>query len=445
MKPAAVLWDESFLWGIMARKALVENDLAFDLIRAEDVRKGTLKNYRMLFVPGGWASNKVKALGDRGIEAIKRFVHDGGAYLGFCGGAGLATMEGIGLLAVTRRPTKERVPSFSGPIRLSPCEHPLWKGIATPLFHAWWPSQFILVDDTVSVLAAYSKAMPGAFSSDINVGDAETAGNWSDLEKLYGINLDPSRLLGEPAVIEGTFGSGRVLLSLVHFDTPGDFAGSKVLRNIWDYFEAQRAGAAMPEVKTDNPAPGPVKNRQSTPDAADTIATMLSAVAELIDLGHRNFLWHWRSPMLLQWRRGVRGLEYCTLFIMVKEIAESLKRIGNADTVTIKDSDERIDRMARLLYLFTEKAKFLIVRERFAIQTSNITYERCDDPEIQRLREELFSLSKSHGGLFKNLADELDSFLYALLSLESSPPVIGMNMQRCFFGAVDITRDRERK
>ena len=100
----------------MAHKALDAGGLACDLIRSEDVRKGKLSDYSLLFVPGGWASNKIKALGNDGIEEIKRFVHEGGAYLGFCGGAGLATMDGIGLVPVKRRPTKDRVPSFSGRI-----------------------------------------------------------------------------------------------------------------------------------------------------------------------------------------------------------------------------------------------------------------------------------------------------------------------------------------
>jgi hypothetical protein len=298
---------------------------------------------------------------------------------------------------------------------LSPSEHPLWKGIATPLFHAWWPSQFV-VDGAVSVLATYGKAMPGAFSSDINVGDADAACNWSELERLYGINLDPRRLLGEPAVIEGKFGAGRVLLSLVHFDTPGDFAGATALRNSWAYLEALKPRDTVPRADPGKPASGLVKNREAAPDTKDKIASLLSAVAGLIDLGQRNFLWYWRSPMLLQWRRGVRGLEYCTLFVMAKEIAESLERTGQNS-----DGERSLERISRLLNDFTEKAKCLLVRERFAMQNSNITYERCDDPEIQRLREELFSLSKSHGGLFKSLADELDSFLFKLLAAEQSP------------------------
>src|SRR5208283_5071895 len=114
----AFLWDESFLWGLMAYEALTATNLSFELISSEDIRNDALDNYSLLFVPGGWASNKLKTLGDRGIEKIRKFVRAGGNYLGFCGGAGLATMDGIGLLPITRRHTKERVPSFSGRIRL---------------------------------------------------------------------------------------------------------------------------------------------------------------------------------------------------------------------------------------------------------------------------------------------------------------------------------------
>ncbi len=52
---------------------------------------------------------------------------------------------------------------------------------------------------------------------------------WSELEERYGIFLDPKRLKDEPAVVEGRFGQGKVILSLVHFDTPGDHNGATVL------------------------------------------------------------------------------------------------------------------------------------------------------------------------------------------------------------------------
>jgi hypothetical protein len=139
-KACALLWDESLAWGLMARKALTEAGLPFDVLRPEQIRQGALSSYRMLYVPGGWASQKLIALGDRGQEQIRRFVEEGGSYLGICGGAGMATEDGIGLLPIRRKPSTERVPSVSGPVRLSLAGHRIWQGIDVPLFFAWWPS-----------------------------------------------------------------------------------------------------------------------------------------------------------------------------------------------------------------------------------------------------------------------------------------------------------------
>lgn len=419
-KGAAVLWDESFLWGIMARKALIANGLAFDLIRSEDVRTGKLREYRLLFVPGGWASNKVKALGDEGVREIVDFVREGGSYVGFCGGAGLATADGIGLLPVKRRPTRDRVPSFSGPIMLNVGEHPIWEGIVNkpsifrdrpdrlcsqPVFHAWWPSQF-LIDGSVSVLATYGPALPEAFSSDLNVGDVDANGEWAGLERVYQINLDPKRLMYEPAVIEGAFGKGKVLLSLVHFDTPVDKNGAITLKNLWKYLGVECEGYDAKCTIPGEERPGSdIVNRGSTSQTVEAVSQIEYAAAALIELGLRNFLWFWRNPLLLQWRRGVRGLECCTLYIMARELSEILEKQD--------PGREALDarRSLRLVTEFVDKAKQLLVRERHAMQNSPITYERCDDREIQSLRAELFSRAKSHGGLFKQTINELDRLL----------------------------------
>jgi hypothetical protein len=400
----AFLWDESFLWGLMSYKALRANYLPFDLVRSEDIRKGMLKDYAMLFVPGGWASNKIKSLGDEGVAEIHRFVEDGGSYLGFCGGAGLATLDGIGLLQIKRKPTQERVPSFSGRIRLNPVAHEIWKGDASPIFHAWWPSQFVVDGDNVKVLATYGEALPDSFSSDLNVGDTTANGNWGALERMYGINLDPGRLLNDPAVIEGSCGKGRVILSLIHFDTPEDRDGQAVLQNLWKYLGGGSASQDAANRREIEPA-GSVSE-----ELIEAVSGLEAKVEELVSLGMRNFLWFWRNPMLIQWRRGVRGLEYCTLYVMIKEIA-GIVRAGTATD----DLRQRIDHLTSLLHPFVDDAMRLLVMERLAMQNGHITYEKCDDPEIKEIRTRLFSNSKSHGGLFKELVDEIDEVLCALL------------------------------
>lgn len=413
---AAFLWDESFLWGLMAFKALKGQGLPFELIRAEDITAGKLDRYKMLFVPGGWASNKSRALGETGLEAVRDFVAKGGSYLGFCGGAGLATKAkgGIGLLNVKRRPTKERVPSFSGKIELNLKSHPIWKtaeenqkqrtthdGRRSTVFHAWWPSQLIIEDNDVEVLATYGNALSDSFCSDLNVGDVELNGDWAAMENIYKINLDPKRLLNEPSVIEGMYGKGKVVLSLVHFDTPDDLNGQQVLLNLWEYLANERSVARDQVIEVWG-------------GGESLSSDLYSLCTELISLGERNFLWFRRNPMLFQWRRGVRGLEYNTLYIMMKEIAEI---IGDGDKEQrAKNMDGRLDKIKDLLVPFADQAKSLLVLERHAMQKGHITYEKCDDTKIQEIRFELFSNSKSHGGLFKELLDEMDKLLFELIN-----------------------------
>jgi hypothetical protein len=392
----------------MAYKALKSSCLPFELIRSEDIVKGILAEHKLLFVPGGWASNKIKTLGTDGIIKIKEFVGSGGNYLGFCGGAGLATLDGIGLLNISRKPTKERVPSFSGRIELNLSEHTIWRGITEPVFHAWWPSQFLPDRNETSVLASYGRALPDSFSSDLNVGDTVRYGIWPDREKCYGINLNPDRLINDSAVVEGTYGEGKVMLSLVHFDTPNDINGTVVLKNIWRYL----AGAERKE-DAGTRRRGDTEKGRNNGKTAKLLDELESAVESLISLGQRNFLWFWRNPMLLQWRRGVRGLEYCTLYVMIKEISELIK-CSNADPSLIADYAMRVKDS---LIPFVEKAMHLLILERHAMQNGHITYEKCDDPEIQKIRTELFSTSKSYGGTFKDLIDKIDMLLYTLLYL----------------------------
>ena len=421
-RSCAMLWDGSFLWGLMARRALMEAKLPFDLLRSEDVRKGALSRYRMIFVPGGWASNKINALGDRGMEEIRRFVAGGGSYLGICGGAGMATENGLGLLPIKRKPPRQRVPSFSGPIRLSYADHAMWQEIDTPVFFVWWPSQFQVEDPNIKVLARYEEAQADAFSADINVVDGRIIG-WPGLEQRYGILLDPSRLRGEPAVLEGRFGRGRVILSLVHFDTPGDRNGAAVLRNLW----------GPPSSCHPSDPPAGVKRKPRRPfkgvpkNILDSVEEIHAAITELIVTGARNFLWYWRNPLLLQWRRGVRGLEYSTLAAMIGEIRRGLNNPGDsgpegrpAVTGAIDPLrwEEDLKEIRGQLIPFCEKAKRLLIKERLYMMNASLSPVECADEEISRLRHELFASAMNHGGHFKRLIDPMDRLLYDLIKEE---------------------------
>lgn len=376
-KSAALLWDESFLWGLMLMRALRHCGLAYTIITAEDIKSGALGDYSALIVPGGWASNKLKALGDEGANTIRHFVSSGRAYFGICGGAGLATKTGLGLMNISRRPLKERTPSLSGPVMLTLCAHPIWEGIAEPRLHIWWPSQFLPGDDSIKVLGRFESHTPETFSSDFCAGDMEEEG-WERIERAYGINLDPSRMKGDPLVVEGAYGKGRVILSLIHPDTPGDPNGARMLLNIWR------------ELGLDTCPPVHESNSPVT-------SSLLEHAEGLYDFGRRNFLWYDR-PALIQWRRGIRGTEYYTLIEMIRALSAMDISVPSGLTNEVGE--------------FTQKAKQLLLHERMALQRGeSLSFASTEDDTIRALRSELFSERKSYGGRFKIILDKLDKLL----------------------------------
>ncbi len=417
--PCALLWDESFLWGLMAWRALREGGLPFDLIRSEDIRAGKLSRYTMLFVPGGWASAKLHALGEKGQSEIRSFVANGGSYLGICGGAGMATESGLALLPAHRVPTKDRVPSFSGPIRLSLADHAIWNSIRTPVFHAWWPLQFRIDTGTrLRLLARYDEAHDDAYCADVRVGDGRITG-WSALEERYGIYLDPDRLKDEPAVIEGRYQSGKVLLSLVHFDTPGDQNGALVLRNLWRYLIRDDVFYF----------PGGNASHRIRINAADyrqikgILDDINNVIAGLLADGERKHLWRRRNPLLLLWRRGVRGMECSTLAAMIDEITGCLSRYhqvrpGKEWSLPESTDPSHLKRdlalISELPIPFTAGAKRLLAQENH-VGTMPPSPADGKADKFSSLELNLFGSSRGPGGNFKRLIDAVDDLLLKLI------------------------------
>jgi hypothetical protein len=78
----------------------------------------------------------------------------------------------------------------------------------------------------------------------------------------------------------------------------------------------------------------------------------------------------------------------------------------------------RVLAIKNMLLPFKEKSEKLLLIERMALQDGQrITYEKSDDPQMLRLRSELFSTSKSYGGSFKELLDKIDDLTFYLLGL----------------------------
>ncbi|MFZ2447985.1 MAG: BPL-N domain-containing protein [Syntrophobacteraceae bacterium] len=440
--PVGIFWDQSLVWGLLCVETLGRMGIPFRLLGTSDICGGRLDDLRILLVPGGWAAHKVRALGETGKRRIAAFLDAGGAYIGFCGGAGMALSSppALHLAPIARMPLAERLPSASG--RINVCgslSHPAWEDIPPEIpVSVWWPSQFrwdAADCRSVRALALYSDPEPDFQVADLRLCDMDPNVSWPDMEKAYGINLDPARIKGHPAIIETQRGRGRMVLSYAHLETPGDDRGNQLLCNVLAYLEAQSKEAGK-DAAEKFPPPDPV----APLEARDWEAVFRAgeAAADLISFGEANLLWNWRKPWLLNWRRGTRGLEYGTLLVTLAHMTGLKDRLHGGATRggTQHKCSEKLrekvggetlgsgctphDRAAKLekdTIEFCSLAKRLLLEEKIATQTGIVSKLGKVNEQVDTLRSALFGNKMNHGGLCRALFDLIDGMLLDLLRL----------------------------
>lgn len=428
--PVAVLWTHSLLWGLLCIDALSLLRIPYQLLSAAEVCDGRLDAFGVLIVPGGWAAHKARALGEKGRSMIARFLAEGGSYLGFCGGAGLALSSppALNLVPIRRMPLSQRLPSASGQVYVCGMPtHPAWKNIPDSVpVSIWWPSQFLVSSGCeASCLASYTRTPGEDFRvADVRVCDMDGSVSWGELEGMYGINLDPARIEGEPAIIEARRGKGRLILSYAHLETPGDFWGNRLLFNILKYLDDSCSGPGLPAAEI-HARPGGKKGRNgqlladlpvSVPgEGADPGAlpsgTLKSrqAVSELIAFGEANLLWNWRKPWLLHWRRGIRGFEYGSLFVCLCCLVALEQKSGKVGRLA--DQAEGTKELEHMTREFCALAKRLLFEEKIASGLGAVSKIGKVNDKVDSLRASLFGKNMNHGGLCAALFDLIDRML----------------------------------
>ncbi len=412
MKAVAVLWDQSFLWGLFVYDALNSGNIPFDVISSSDVRKGKLRKYRLLIVPGGWASQKIELLGDAGALEIRSFIHQGGQYIGFCGGAGMALSgkNTLNIVPVKRLPLKERLPSASGEVTIkwTVTKEGLFESSETLNTSIWWPAQFKPGKiPSVEILAVYEKVGNNLWVADIPFSDASDV-DISEFEALYGINLDPHKyLLGRPAIIEANFGKGHLFLSYPHLETPDNHDSRCFLTKLVEKYSSDLSIKLSSRQEEYIPAFVAIHPRHTK-----RIGKMVDRVNELIDYGITHFLWHWRMPWLLGWRRGVRGLEYSMLSTSLAFLHRSFQAL-EVDTAAnqTNELDEELSNLESLVDDFCHKSFDLLRCERFFLAKKVLPKLGKVNSRIDPLRKYLFGTGMNHGGLCKIVFDKLDKLL----------------------------------
>ncbi len=307
-----ILWDASHLWGLMALAAMRCLGVPCRLISAKDIAHGRLfrKPPKLLIVPGGNARQKSGRLGARGLAAIRAWVAAGGAYLGFCGGAGLALGQmqpdqGLGLCPWGRQSYAQRLHHLVSGHVLANSIH---GRIPLPV---WWPGRFASGAERMEVLASYS-----APAEDIWLGDRPLARGLQTADSS-GQQMGACASLadfpaGQPLIIRGAYGHGSYILSYAHLETPESAAA-----NHWLY-----------EILSDYGA-GPVRDNViswATLDlhCADRACYQAAhqRLRRMLESGCCRQFFFPRTAWLLGWRQGLPGMICNCLLADLSELAD---------------------------------------------------------------------------------------------------------------------------
>jgi hypothetical protein len=127
---------------------------------------------------------------------------------------------------------------------------------------------------------------------------------------------------------------------------------------------------------------------------------------------------------LLQWQRGVRGAEFGTIAVLVQGLVRELERTGGiASTYPTPSSlkiDAQFEKLAELWGLFRDKGRALLEEEAQNLNDKKANNGEALSPRARDLRTEIFNCvrcygSKSYGGLYRQLLDQIDSLLLGTL------------------------------
>ena len=311
----AILWDASHIWGYLLLHAVRSTGIPFRVLKGLDIAQTGLSG-KMLIVPGGSARRKADALGPAGAEAVRHFVKEGGRYLGFCGGAGLALADGLGLCPWNRDGMPDRLQHLvSGHLSCSLTADsdliPSALAGKNAMLPVWWPGRFNEPDESgpVEVLARYRAPGPDLYVADMPFSSmpADVLAEW---DAMYGVRLRPSLLDGRPCAVAGTYGKGSWLLSYSHLETPtGAFPGSEQA-GMWLLHLLRRwcdEGLDMQKLPSLDFRALPVQWEDAVLlEARASLDALLSLAGELGLLFPRN-------SWLLGWRSGVPGAQFNSL------------------------------------------------------------------------------------------------------------------------------------
>ena len=174
-------------------------DMELTLLDADDIRSGALDGLDLVIIPGGDSRTEKRDLGPKGAEQIRRFLRNGGGYIGSCAGCCLLMDEvmdperGIGIIPYCRTGSKG---GYMMPVKVNA------KGAAA------------LGIEAKNYTIRYHRG-PVLEPSTNAIADANFE-IWGTYEEDFGKPGAKPEMKGRGAMVGGTYGKGRVFAFSVH-------------------------------------------------------------------------------------------------------------------------------------------------------------------------------------------------------------------------------------
>ena len=188
----------------IAKALAVSPEYEVKFLSPEDYAKGALDGIDLVLQPGGGSTSQYNALGEKGVEALRRFVLQGGKYYGVCAGAFLALQQS--------RPDRPR-------LGLVP-----FKGDDPSHYRGSSPIKVALTEEGSKVFEGSGKyrtmlygggpaAIPGEPVED---ADVKVLGKY--LGRIINVEqpLPVEEMAGKAAFIGGRVGKGKLFISCPH-------------------------------------------------------------------------------------------------------------------------------------------------------------------------------------------------------------------------------------
>ena len=174
-------------------------DIAVTKVTGKEIADGVLKNFDVVIFSGGSGSKEAAALGDAGRENVRRFVREGGGYLGICAGAYLACTGfswGVGVLNAKTVSSKWLRGKGDVEIEFTPPSQAA-TGIAAGKRTIRYANGPIITADKRDGIAAFETL--AFFRTELAEHDSPKGA-----------------MTDSPAIVRGVFGKGRVISSSPH-------------------------------------------------------------------------------------------------------------------------------------------------------------------------------------------------------------------------------------